>query len=164
MRLLQVIFGILWGLGYLGNGILFLYIEWSFVRQSFIQLFNPFLQLQVVEVLLTTPLFWVFLAMALVGHYAVTRIERYLEQSAKPTKIKTATVVSPPPQISKETQPTPLSPSVPSAPTTYAVPLHPLPNPISEPKRGISQEVIARTYINFRTNELEKSPLQNGTV
>jgi len=86
MRLLQVIFSILWGLGYLGNGILFLYIEWSFLRQSFVQVFNPFLHLQVLGVLLTTRLFWIFLAMAIVGYYAVKNIEAYLDQDAKRTK------------------------------------------------------------------------------
>jgi len=108
MRLLQVVFVILWGFGYLGNGILFLYIEWSFVRQSFIQVFNPFLQLQILRVLLTTPLFWVFLAMALVGHYAVTKIEGYLKQGAKRTKIDSEPVGSP----------------------------QPLPKPVSEPETG----------------------------
>lgn len=99
MRLLQVIFSILWGLGYLGNGILFLYIEWSFLRQSFVQVLNPFLHLQVFGVLLTTPLFWVFLTLAVVGHYAASGIARYLEQGAKRTKLNVAKVVSPLSQI-----------------------------------------------------------------
>ena len=141
MRLLQVIFGILWGLGYLGNGILFLYIEWSFVRQSFIQVFNPFLQLQVVGVLLTTPLFWVFLAIALVGHYAVTRIEGYLEQRVKKTEIKEARVVSSPPQVSQETQSISSEPSTPNAPTS-ALPSQPVSNLVNEPETGSVEQQV----------------------
>ena len=155
MRLLQAIFGILFSLGSLGNGILFLYIEWSFVRQSFIQVFNPFLQFQVVGVLLTHPLFWVFLAVALVSHYAVTRIEKYLEKGKQATRVKASIAVSPLPQTVKEIQHIPSAPSAPSEPT-YSAPPQPFPKPVSEHKRGISQEVIARPYIKFRIDELEK--------
>ncbi len=112
MRLLQVIFSTLWGLGYLGNGILFLYIEWSFLRQSFVQIFNPFLHLQVFGVLITTPLFWVFLAMAMVGYYAANSIEGHLKRNARQPKIDVAEVVSPLPQTLQERQPNPLSSSI----------------------------------------------------
>lgn len=109
MRLLQAIFSVLWGLSYLGNGILFLYIEWSFLRESFVQVFNPSLHLQVFGVLLTTPLFWIFLAMAVVGHYAASSIERHLEQSARRSKIDVAEVVSPASQTFQERDPNPSS-------------------------------------------------------
>jgi hypothetical protein len=136
MRLLQVIFSIIWGLGYLGNGILFFYIEWSFLRQSFVQVFNPLLHLQVLGVLLTTPFFWVFLAMAVVGYYAATSIEAYLEQSVERTKIDAAKVVSPLPQIFQERQPSPSSPSVRSEQTYSSVPPQPFSKPVSELKTG----------------------------
>ncbi len=132
MRLLQVIFSLLWSLGYLGNGILFLYIEWSFLRQSFVQVFNPLLHLQVLGVLLTTPLFWIFLAMAVVGYYAATSIEAYLEQAAKRTKIDAAKVVSPLPQTFQERQPSPSSPSARSEQTYSYVPPQPFSKPVSE--------------------------------
>lgn len=109
MRLLQVIFSALWGLGYLGNGVLFLYVEWSFLRQSFVQVFNPFLHLQVLGVLLTTPLFWIFLAMAVVGYYAASGIERHLEQGARQPKINVTEVVSSSSQAFQEKQPNPSS-------------------------------------------------------
>lgn len=51
MRLLQIVFTILWAVSYLGNTILFIYIEWIYLRQSFIQMFNPFLHLQVMGTL-----------------------------------------------------------------------------------------------------------------
>jgi hypothetical protein len=36
MRLLQIIFSIIWILGYLGNTVLFVYTEWSILQKSFI--------------------------------------------------------------------------------------------------------------------------------
>lgn len=132
MRLLQVIFSILWGLGNLGNGILFLYIEWRFLRQSFVQIFNPLLHLQVLGVLLTTPFFWVFLAMAVVGYYAATSIEAYITQSAKRTKIDTAKIVSPSPTIFQERQPSPSSHNARSEQTYSYVPPQPFSKPVSE--------------------------------
>ena len=83
MKLLKFLFTVLWGLGYLGNGILFISIEWSFLQQSFIQIFNPLLHFQVFGVLLTAHLFWIFLTMAVVGSYAVSVIERHLAQTAE---------------------------------------------------------------------------------
>jgi hypothetical protein len=88
MRLLQIIFIILWIAGYLGNGILFLFVEWSFIHRNFIQIFNPLLQLQVLAAVLSTPLFWIFLVMALIGYYAATSIDKQLARSAKPTQIQ----------------------------------------------------------------------------
>jgi len=136
MRLLQVIFNILWGLGCLENGILFLYIEWSFLRQSFVQIFNPLLHLQVLGVLLTTPFFWVFLAMAVVGYYAATSIEAYITQSAERTKIAPAKVVFPSPQIFQERQPSPSSHNAQSEQTYSYVPPQPFSKPVSELETG----------------------------
>ncbi|MEC4883531.1 MAG: hypothetical protein SAL70_19705, partial [Scytonema sp. PMC 1070.18] len=48
---------------------------------------NPLLHLQVLGVLLATPFFWIFLAMTVLGYYAATSIEAYLERSVEPTKI-----------------------------------------------------------------------------
>ena len=55
------------GIGYLGNGLLFLLIEWSFIAESWVQFFNPFLHLQVLIVMLLTPFFWLMTGLILVG-------------------------------------------------------------------------------------------------
>ena len=96
MRLLQILFSVLWGVGYLGNGILFLYVEWTYLRHSFVQIFNPLLHLQVLGALLTIPLFWIFLVMAVLGYYAATSIEKRLERSNQRHEIKAEQVVSDP--------------------------------------------------------------------
>ncbi|MBE9212911.1 WYL domain-containing protein [Plectonema cf. radiosum LEGE 06105] len=111
MKLLKFIFTVLWGLGYLGNGILFISIEWSFLEQNFIQIFNPYLHLQVFGVLLTARLFWVFLAMAVIGSYAVSITERHLAQVAEQTKIDAAKTVYQSPQTFPERKPKHSSPS-----------------------------------------------------
>ncbi|PZO34899.1 MAG: hypothetical protein DCF17_19810 [Shackletoniella antarctica] len=87
MRVLQIFFATLWCIGYLGNGLLFIYIQWSYLRQGWIQIFNPFLHIQVVITLLTTPLFWIFLMMAILGKYLADSIEARI--NAKNKKIAT---------------------------------------------------------------------------
>lgn len=59
MKILKVPFGFVYGVVFVGNGIPFVYVEWSYLRQSFLQLFNPNLHLQVVVTLLTLPLLWI---------------------------------------------------------------------------------------------------------
>ena len=83
MRLLQFFFSVLWVIGYVGNGILFLYIEWFYLRQGWVQIFNPFLHVQVLLTLLSTPLFWILLAMAIVGYYLTTAIEQKIDRKEK---------------------------------------------------------------------------------
>jgi predicted DNA-binding transcriptional regulator YafY len=140
MRLFQVIFGILWGLGYLGNGILFLYVEWTFLRQSFIQLFNPLLHLQVLGVLLATPLFWMFLAMAVVGYYATSSIERHLEQSATRDEINAKRAIPPFPQTFQERQSSPSFSSVQGEQPNS----HISPRPIPKPSSRLESESVER--------------------
>lgn len=128
MRLLQILFSIVSIAGYIGNGILFLYIEWSLLRQGFIQVFNPFLHLQVLVILLTNPIFWVFLAMALVGHYVATRLEKHLEQRAMQRSSN----------VSKTLSKTPLPPqnyqfTFPESWTARREPISPFPSPSSTP-------------------------------
>lgn len=74
MKILQIIFTIPYAIGFIGNGFLLLWIEWTFIRQNFIQIFNPFLQVLVIGKLLVTPLFWIFLLMTLIGCFAVAAI------------------------------------------------------------------------------------------
>ena len=83
MRLLQFFFSVLWVIGYVGNGILFLYIEWSYLRQGWVQIFNPFLHVQVLLTLLSTQLFWIWSAMAIVGYYLTTAIEQKIDKQEK---------------------------------------------------------------------------------
>ncbi len=143
VRVLQVVFAIFWGVGYLGNGILILYIEWSFLRQSFIQVFNPLLHLQVLGVLFTNSLFWAFLAMAVLGYYTTTSIERYFEQDAKRTEINAEKVIAKPLQTFQERQSIASEVSLRSGNPDSNVPLQPSLEHVSEPKtdRVVEPEV-----------------------
>jgi hypothetical protein len=89
MRLLQIIFSVIWVLGYLGNGVLFVYSEWIILQKSFIQILNPYIHFQVFVILLSTPLFWIFLSMAVVGYYAVSNIEKNLLKNVKQSQVET---------------------------------------------------------------------------
>jgi hypothetical protein len=137
MKLFKFLFTVLWGLGYLGNAILFISIEWSFLQQSFIQIFNPLLHLQVFGILLTARLFWVFLTMAVVGSYAVSIIDRYIAQATQKAEFhaKKATYQSPP--RFQETKPNSSLPSVRSKQTDSYVP------PQTEPKPTSKVETVA---------------------
>jgi hypothetical protein len=88
MRLLQLFFTTLWGIGYVGNGILFLHIEWTYLREGWIQIFNPLLHIQVILTLLSTSLFWLFLVMAVVGYYLTAAIERQINTKREKTNVK----------------------------------------------------------------------------
>jgi len=90
---------------------LFLYVEWTYLRQSFVQIFNPFLHLQVLGTLLTIPLFWIFLAMALLGYYATISIEKWLKKSNQRNELKEEQLVSKPLPDRQEVQT-----SIPSTP------------------------------------------------
>jgi hypothetical protein len=149
MRLLQVVSVILWVLGYTGNGILFLNVYWNFTRHSFIQLFNPFLHLQVFGVLLTTPIFWGFLGMAAIGHYAVIFIDKYLEQRTK--HIEETTVTRTP----KRSQTLPGQEyNFPPVPTVLEVERHPH-TPNTAQADCINTQPEERPFVRCRTDELE---------
>ena len=89
MRLLQIIFSVIWVLGCLGNGVLFVYTEWIILEKSFIQILNPYIHFQVLVTLFSNPLFWIFLSMAVVGYYAVVNIENKLLKDVKQSQVKT---------------------------------------------------------------------------
>ena len=80
MKILQIIFGVIWVLGYLGNSFLFIYIEWSILQKNFLQIFNPLIHFQVLGLLISNPWFWIFLAMAIVGHFAVSQLENHISK------------------------------------------------------------------------------------
>ncbi len=137
MKLLKFLFTVLWGLGYLGNGILFISIEWSFLQQSFVQIFNPLLHLQVFGILLTARLFWVFLTMAVVGSYAVSIIDRYIAQAAEQAEFHAAKTVYQSPQRFQETKPSTSLPSVRNKQTYSYAPSQ------TEPKPATKVETVA---------------------
>jgi hypothetical protein len=73
-----LLLGLMYISGYVGNGLLFLYIEWTYISQSFLNLFNPLLHFQVLWSVLTSPIFWVLLVFTVIGHFggqAVARLE-----------------------------------------------------------------------------------------
>jgi|688.fasta_scaffold294687_2 hypothetical protein len=109
MRLLQFFFATLWVIGYVGNGLLFLYVEWIYLRQSWIQIFNPFLQIQVLSTLLSTPLFWLLLAMAVLGYYLTTVIEKRIDGKSDKHLDETSSI-SPPIETSVQPQVLPSHP------------------------------------------------------
>ena len=80
MKALQSLFGLLYGAGFIGNGLLFLYVEWSYMRQSFLQVFNPLLHLQVVLTLVTMPLFWILTAVTVVGYFAMAGVQKHIDE------------------------------------------------------------------------------------
>jgi hypothetical protein len=89
MRLLRITFSVIWVLGCLGNGFLFVYTEWIILQKNFIQILNPYVHFQVLVILLSTPLFWIFLSMAVVGYYAVVNIEKNLLKNVKQSQVET---------------------------------------------------------------------------
>ncbi|MGI6570028.1 MAG: hypothetical protein ACOX27_03045 [Caldicoprobacterales bacterium] len=70
MKLLKGFFGLIYIMGYIGNGLLFLYIEWLYIREDLIQIINPLLHFQVIFTLLKTPLFWILIVVTLLGFFA----------------------------------------------------------------------------------------------
>lgn len=75
----RVFFGFLWVVGVVSNGLLFLYVEWSYLRESFFQLFNPLLHLQVMLTLLTMPLFWILTAAIAIGYMGMNALGERIE-------------------------------------------------------------------------------------
>lgn len=52
---------------FLGNGLLFLLIEWSFIAGNWLHFFNPILHIQVILIMLITPFFWLLTGVGVVG-------------------------------------------------------------------------------------------------
>ena len=94
MRLLQIIFSVIWVLGYLGNGFLFIHTEWIILQKNFIQILNPFFHFQVLVTLLSNPLFWIFLSMAVIGYYVAMKIEKNLLKNVKQSQVITKETTS----------------------------------------------------------------------
>jgi len=88
MKILQGLFRFMWMIGFIGNGILFMYIEWMYIRQNFFNIINPLIYPQVMITLLTTPLFWILLAIAISGHFGVTKLETKIAKERKTKDVK----------------------------------------------------------------------------
>ena len=56
-------------------GLLALVIEWSFIRDNFLQFINPLLQLEVIIRLLIAPGFWVLLILGLFFGWVAGKLE-----------------------------------------------------------------------------------------
>jgi hypothetical protein len=82
VKALQVASFIVWLLAFSGNALLFVYVEWSYLRQSFLQVFNPFLHIEVVLTLITLPLFWILLAVTALGLFAMKVSEKHADGGA----------------------------------------------------------------------------------
>lgn len=67
--------------GLLAIGALFLYVEWRFIHGNLSNALNLLVQLYVVGSVLLLPLFWVLLAVTLVGHFGKRRIDRKIKQA-----------------------------------------------------------------------------------
>ena len=76
MRLLEFFLSLTWFSASIGSGILVLYVEWSYLRQSFLQMFNPFFHLKVIITILSMPLFWFLLAVILMGAMGLRALEK----------------------------------------------------------------------------------------
>ena len=63
-------FGFVHIAGYVGQGLLFGYIEYSILRRDIIQVINPILHVGVIFIMVQTVWFWIFLAMSIFGYFA----------------------------------------------------------------------------------------------
>ncbi len=80
MKALQGLFGLLSLAGVIGNGLLFSYVEWSYLRQSFLQVFNPLLHLYVVLTLVMMPLFWILTTVTVCGYFAMAGVQKHIDE------------------------------------------------------------------------------------
>jgi hypothetical protein len=80
MKVLRGVFGVVYGAAFIANGILFLWVEWTFLRQSFLQMLNPFLHFQVVLTLLTMPLFWVLTVVTIGAYFAMVGAQKHIDE------------------------------------------------------------------------------------
>jgi hypothetical protein len=90
----------------------FCYVEWLYIRESFLNVFSPFLQLQIFGTILTMPLFWVLTVVSVISFSARDYIDKHTEprrpaepvESAKSTRSrKTVSVTK---RTSKSSRPT----------------------------------------------------------
>lgn len=83
MKILRIILGFISTIIYICHGILFLYVEWTYLRQSFFQIINPFLHLQVILTLIMMPTFWVLIVITALVILAEFGIDTYIKKKEK---------------------------------------------------------------------------------
>lgn len=77
MAVLRFVFGALYAIGYGGNAVLISWNFWRTIADYFpLALIDPFNYLYVMWATVTTPLFWVFLAVTIVGWLGLNRLGR----------------------------------------------------------------------------------------
>jgi hypothetical protein len=70
MKALTWFFTGLYIIGYGGNTLLLLYVEWALVMNNWWELLNPFFQLKVLYYMVTQPLFWILVGITVLGMFA----------------------------------------------------------------------------------------------
>lgn len=83
MKILRRILGFISTIIYICYCILFLYVEWTYLRQSFFQIINPFLHLQVILTLIMMPTFWVLIVITALVILAEFGIDTYIKKKEK---------------------------------------------------------------------------------
>ncbi|GAI17663.1 unnamed protein product [marine sediment metagenome] len=83
MKIIRRILGFISTIIYICHGILFLYVEWTYLRQSFFQIINPFLHLQVILTLIMMPTFWVLIVITALVILAEFGINTYIKKKEK---------------------------------------------------------------------------------
>lgn len=84
-KVLMYVFGFVGTIGSLGNILLFLLIEWSYISKSFLNFINPLVHVAVIIELLGTPFFWVLLVVTIIG-FAVAHKLQNLQEFESPNK------------------------------------------------------------------------------
>jgi len=80
---LKNLFTVLLGAGLAGIVTLFLHVEWMFVHGSFANFFKPLVQLFVLGSMLILPLFWVLLAILVVGYFGRRVVGKRMDRTVE---------------------------------------------------------------------------------
>lgn len=75
VKILGYLFMGLGFIGYAGNGLLMMYIEYLYIRADWFNLFNPLIHLMVLWDLVRMPLAWILLAFAAIGYFGAKWID-----------------------------------------------------------------------------------------
>lgn len=62
--------------GYFGNGLLLIFTEYKLLFGNWIEIINPFFQLEVLWNMITHMYFWIFLAITVVGYFSSVGADR----------------------------------------------------------------------------------------
>jgi len=83
MKAWKLLFTALRFVGFGGIGILFIYIEWTYLRQNFSDLYNPSMHFVAALKMLASPLFWVLLVIAVAGYFGTVRLNLWIEKQLR---------------------------------------------------------------------------------